>query len=43
MKILVTGVAGFIRSEVAQKLAMAGHEVVGIAGKYHETPCYQWP
>ena len=30
MNFLVTGVAGFIGSEVAQKLAMAGHKVVGI-------------
>lgn len=30
MKFLVTGAAGFIGSEVAQKLALAGHQVVGI-------------
>lgn len=30
MKYLVTGAAGFIGSEVAQKLALLGHEVVGI-------------
>lgn len=30
MKYLVTGAAGFIGSEVAQKLALAGHQVVGI-------------
>lgn len=30
MKFLITGVAGFIGSEVALKLVMAGHEVVGI-------------
>lgn len=30
MKYLVTGAAGFIGSEVAQKLALLGHQVVGI-------------
>ncbi len=30
MKYLVTGVAGFIASEVARKLLAAGHEVVGV-------------
>ena len=30
MRILITGVAGFIGSHLSEKLAFAGHEVFGI-------------
>ena len=30
MKILITGAAGFIGSHLAERLAQAGHEVIGI-------------
>jgi nucleoside-diphosphate-sugar epimerase len=42
MKTLVTGVAGFIGSHIAERLLKDGHEVIGIddfsAGYYHNVP-----
>ena len=39
MKILITGVAGFLGSHLSHKLSTLGHEIIGIdnmSGGYHD-------